>query len=501
MIKFITATDFYKTGRKYQMQPGTTRVLLNWTARAGLIEGADSAVFFGLQGHLKYDLTDLAHRTFFSQPRSDVLYDYQKMLDSCLGKYSKVTTDHISALWDLQYLPLEFCAVPEGTRVPYRVPMFTVENTHDDFAWLPSYIEDLSSSRIWLSCTSATTASRYRKMLESWCDKTGGDPSFVDIQGHDFSFRGMSCPEAAAFSGAGHLLSFQGTDTIPALEILHDVYDGGASIGGSIPATEHLIECLGGKDHELEEWDRTLDLYPEGPISKVADTWNLWNVLTNILPRLKDKIMERDGALVVRPDSGDPVLILTGDRSADPLSPEYKGVVELLWDIFGGTRTEAGYKQLDSHVGTIYGDAITYNRAWEILERLEAKGFASTNVVFGIGSYTYQYVTRDTHGFAIKGTWARVNGQEKFLSKDPITDSGTKKSATGRLVVLEKDGVPYLIDGLNFETAERYRISSLLQPIWRNGRFLKRWSLSEVKNNLFHNRIRPTKELRGTKIA
>jgi nicotinamide phosphoribosyltransferase len=482
MLDFITATDFYKTDHRRQMAVGTQRVYENWTARAPRLQGSDWVVSFGLQALLKYDLTDLANRTFFSRPRSDVLYDYQLMLDNCLGP-TEIGTEHIGALHDLQYIPLEFCALPEGTKIPYRVPMFTTENTHNDFAWVGGYIETLLSSRLWLACTSATTAHRYRKLLETYAELTGGSADFVNWQAHDFSFRGMTSPEAAAMSGAGHLLSFTGTDTIPAIKVLHDCYAGEGLIGGSVPATEHMVMCLGGKEDERETFHRLLKLYPRGIVSVVSDTWDLWKVLTETLPSLKSNILARDGKLVIRPDSGDPVLIITGDVTEPPDSPAYKGVIQLLWEQFGGAVNKAGFKELDSHIGAIYGDSITEERARQICERLKAKGFASTNIVLGVGSFTYQYCTRDTHGFAVKATWAQVDGKERFLFKDPVTDNGTKKSARGRLVVVEEDGALRLIDGLTREQQGGY-VANLLQPVWRDGRFLKRHTLAEIRSRV-----------------
>lgn len=483
MLKFISAIDFYKASHPGQIPAGTTRILQNWTPRGGRIQGIDYAVFFGLQACLKYDFTDLANRTFFSQPKSDVLYDYKKMLDSSLGSKHGIGTDHIAALHDLQYLPLEFCALPEGTRVPYRVPMFTIENTHDDFAWLPGYVEPLLSSRLWLACTSATQAYRFRKLLDLHAANTGVGADVVDWQGHDFSLRGMASPEAAMLSGGGHLLSFKGTDNIPALEMLHDIYEGGDSIGGSVSATEHMVMMIDGPGGEADTVDRLLDLYPTGTIAQVGDTWNLWNFIDVIMRGFHDKIMNRDGKLVVRPDSGDPVLILTGDATEEPGTPAHKGVVQLLWDIFGGTRTSTGHKLLDSHVGTIYGDSITYERAQQICERLEAKGFAS-QCVNGIGSYTYNYVTRDTHGFALKATWAMVDGEERMLSKRPITDTGLKFSATGRLVVTSQGGSLKLTDALTLEEASEIQTINLLKPVWRDGRFIQRITLPEILGNL-----------------
>lgn len=478
MLNFLECTDFYKTDHRRQAAPGTTRILENWTPRAGRDDGSTGAVFLGLQGHLKYDLTDLANCTFFSRPKAEVLYEYQSMLDDCLGP-TEIGTEHIAALHDLQYLPLEYCALPEGTFVPYKVPMFTVENTHDDFAWVAGYLETLTSCRVWQACTSATTARRNRQLLDLWAHTTGGDKSFVDLQGHDFSFRGMGGPEAAAFSGSGHLLYFKGSDTIPAIRFIKNVYAGKGQIGTSVSATEHMVMCLGGREDELTTFNRLLDLYPTGVFSVVSDTWDLWEVHTAILPKLKNRIMERKGKMVIRPDSGDPVLILTGDPAADSRHPAHKGVVELQWDLFSGIRNKLGYKSVDPHIGSIYGDSINTERTAEICRRLADKGFVSTSSALGYGSYTYQYVTRDTHGFAIKATWAKVNGEERKLFKDPITDSGIKKSARGRLAVVKRNNELVLVDDLSQEQHSWYS-QNLLQPVWRDGRFIKQHTWDEI---------------------
>lgn len=239
------------------------------------------------------------------------------------------------------------------------------------------------------------------------------------------------------------------------------------------------------------------NVHPTGIVSLVSDTFDLWKVLTVALPKLKDKIMARDGGpesldkVVIRPDSGDPVDILCGTYVADSIIPAYKpeqkGVVELLWEIFGGTVNEQGYKVLDPHIGAIYGDSITPERCTQICERLKAKGFASTNVVFGIGSYTYQYLTRDSLGFAMKATSVTINGKEQAIFKDPITDDGTKKSAKGRVVVLEdeENGIHY-VDASMYNSSELNTLSEsdLLQTVFENGKIVRETSLSEVRNRV-----------------
>lgn len=484
MFDFITLTDGYKLGHIHQFPEGTERVYSNFTPRSSRVDGQNKVVFFGLQYFLRRYLTEVANETFFERPRREVIGDYQRLVDEYLGP-NNVGTEHIAALHDYGRIPLQFYALPEGTHVPLRMPMFTYENTHPDFFWITNYIETLMSAVLWLPCTSATTAYRYRKLLDAYAGLSGGDPELVQWCGHDFSFRGMGSPEAAALSGAAHLLSFTGTDTIPAIRLLKQYYGADGLVGGSVPATEHAVMCAGGKEDELQTFSRLLKLYPTGIVSVVSDTWDLWEVVRTILPVLRDQILARDGKLVIRPDSGIPEDILCGDPNAASVYAR-KGIVECLWDLFGGTTDrETGVRTLDSHIGAIYGDSITEARAREICKRLLAKGFASTSVVLGIGSYTYQYVTRDTYGFAVKATWAMVNGRERMLFKDPLTDNGTKRSARGRIAIQSIDGQLHMKDGLVLDAHEQlYGDSDQLQPVWRDGVFQCEWTLAEVRKNV-----------------
>jgi nicotinamide phosphoribosyltransferase len=222
------------------------------------------------------------------------------------------------------------------------------------------------------------------------------------------------------------------------------------------------------------------ELYPTGIISIVSDTWDFWHVINMYLPILKTDIMARNGKVVIRPDSGDPVKIICGDLLAPKDSSQYKGAVECLWDIFGGTINSRGFKELDPHIGLIYGDSITLNRASMILEQLEVKGFASSNIVFGVGSYTYEYVTRDTFGFAMKATSGVVNGQRRDIFKCPKTDNGDKKSAKGLL------RVAYVKHKLVLEEQvdEIGEAVGLLQPVFIDGRLIQRTTLQEIRELL-----------------
>lgn len=494
-INPINAIDFYKSDHRRQYPEGTTRVYSNFTARSAKYAPFDSKkhsnkiVFFGLQYFIKDFLINTWNYNFFNQPINKILENYKRRMENSLGKDS-IKTKHIEDLYKLGYLPLKIKSLNEGDLVPIGVPVLTIENTVDDFFWLTNYIETVFSSYMWKPITSATIAFQYKKILKKYAEKTGADISFIDFQAHDFSFRGMSCFQDAAISGAAHLSCFVGTDTVPAIDLIEEYYLGNSDvelIGCSVPATEHSVMCMGGKDNEIETFKRLINhLYPKGIVSIVSDTWDFWKVITEYCFVLKENILNRDGKVVIRPDSGDPVKIICGDPSAIKNSPENKGAVECLFEIFGGTLTEKGYKQLDSHIGLIYGDSITVERAEMILEQLEKKGFSSSNVVFGIGSYTYQYVTRDSFGFAMKSTSGVVNGERKNIFKDPKTDNGIKKSATG-LIRIEIENGEYVLKDKQTEEQEK---EGFLSTVFYNGKLIKETSISDIRNRINNNLMR-----------
>ncbi len=485
-INPLTCIDFYKADHRRQYPDGTTLVVSNLTPRSGkhaTIDNKSEMVFFGLKYFLQDFLIDTFEEHFFNQPKEAVVSAYKRRMDTSLGK-DAVPVEHIGALHDLGFLPVEIRAVPEGTIVPVGVPCLTIHNRHPEFFWLTNYLETILSTYLWLPCTSATTARDYRCLLEEYARGTGTPVGFVDFQAHDFSFRGMSSLQSAAISGAAHLLYFVGTDTVPAIDLLEQYYSADAEqelIGCSVPATEHSVMCMGQEEGELATFRRLIvDLYPKGIVSIVSDTWDFWRVIGEFAVELKAEILARDGKVVFRPDSGNPADILCGDPAAPEGSPASKGAVQLLWEIFGGRITDRGYKLLDSHVGLIYGDSITFERAKDILQRLEAKGFASGNVVFGIGSFTYQYVTRDTWGFAVKATFGGVGGLPRNIHKAPKTDDGTKKSAKGLLCVYRGDDGRLAVEqGVSWEKFVGEK--NLLRVAFRDGKILAKESLSTIR--------------------
>lgn len=482
--------DYYKIAH-YGMYPnGTQKVYSNLTARKSRMEGVNSVVVFGLQYFIKEYLISQWNENFFSKPWSEVEGKYLRMINATLGK-GAVDTAHIKQLHDLGYLPLCIKALPEGTSVLIRTPFVTITNTVDHAYWLVNYLESVWSCITWQPITSATIAREFRKMLDRYAMDTVGNTAFCQWQGHDFSLRGMSSLESACTSGAAHLLSFTGTDTIPAIEFLEKYYGADVEkelVGASVPATEHSILCFGGKDGEIETFERLLDKFPKGLLSMVSDTWSLPNVVCKILPTLKEKIQKREGKLVIRPDSfwTDPVDCLCGFDGFHPqmekLNAEEKnvirkGLIEALWDIFGGSVNAKGYKELAPCIGAIYGDSISIERAERISQRLKDKGFASTNCVYGIGSYTYQFNTRDTFGMAIKATYGIVNGEALEVFKDPVTDDGMKKSAKGLIRVDLVDGHYTYADCVTPEEEQKGE----LKTVFLDGKLVLDQTLAEIR--------------------
>lgn len=439
----LTAIDFYKADHRSQYPKGTSLVFSNFTPRSSRMPDIDQVVFFGLEYYLQEYLINFWNDGFFHLNKEAAVAQYKRRMTNA---GINITYEHIEELHDYGKLPIEIWALPEGTAVPLNIPMFVMWNTRPEFFWLTNYLETSISQILWGPCTSATIAKEYRRRLDLAAELTGGSPEFVGWQGHDFSMRGMYGLEASMLSGAAHLLSFNGTDTVAAIDFLECYYGADSDnelIGGSVPATEHSVMCMGSEDGELETFRRLLtDVYPTGIVSVVSDTWDYWKVWTELLPQLKEEIMSREGTLTIRPDSGDPVKVICGDPMAPDGSPEWYGSFELAWNLFGGTTNEKGFRQLDPHINLIYGDSITLDRCSSILQGLTHKGFVPS-MVFGIGSYTYQHNTRDTFGFAIKATYGEINGEPRDIFKDPKTDSaigGSKKSHKGLLAVYDLDG-------------------------------------------------------------
>jgi len=515
--------DVYKEFHSRAYHPDVTEVYANFTSRSGKlsnIENNEKVAFVGLQYFIKSYLEE-EWSEFFTADKISAVANHKRILSAMLG-YS-VDVKYLEELHDLGYLPLRIKALPEGTLVPYLVPPITIVNTKAGFQWLTNMIETVLSCENWPIQTSATTSVAYLKVFKEFATKTGLPQDFVPFQGHDFSFRGMFGKHAAAMSGFGHLASgLAGTDTITAVLFAEKYYGANVDnelVGCSVDATEHSVTCSWIMEGEIEFFKYLMrEQSPTGILSVVSDTWDFWTLVTDYLPQLKQEILARDGTLVIRPDSGDPVKILTGykvspvsdyselfkeqkeaakdaldkgfeayrwkgesfaienEQSTLLMECEVKGLIECLWDTFGGTTTAQGFKLLDDHIGAIYGDAITLQRQRQILQRLMDKGFAS-KVVLGIGSYSYQYVTRDTHGSAVKATSVVKNGERVAIFKDPKTDT-KKKSAKGLLKIERVAGELTLFDDVSPEQETQ----GLLEVVFEDGKLVKETTLAEIRS-------------------
>lgn len=416
-------TDFYKIGHINQYPKGTENVYSVWAARNTKWANTkpNKVVHFGIKMYIQ-KLQEFS-KWFFNLSKEQLeleLQEYKSFLDLSLN--ANININHWKKLHELGYLPLKIKSVEECKEYDIQTPLVTIENTVSNFYWLTNFIETSISANLWLASNSATIAYNLREYLETvYKNHTEEEKSFIDFQCHDFSYRGMGGDESAIISGMGHLAFFSGSDTIPAIKRYKEIY--GVHKGYSVTATEHSVMCAGGKETEKETYERLLNTYPTGILSIVSDTWDYFGVVNEILPQLKDKIMSRDGKLVIRPDSGNPKYIILQ-------------TLEDLEKHFDVIHDSTGLKMFNK-IGLIYGDSMTLESVKDIMDTMISKGYSPLNIVFGIGSFTYQYNTRDNYSFAMKATSVVINGVEKDIVKDPKTDPN-KKSLTGRFDNLEE---------------------------------------------------------------
>ena len=476
-------SDSYKQAHP-RMYPDNQEYLVSYlTPRKAMNKDFPKMVVYGVQPFI-VDMMD-AFDTFFAADLDWVMYDYDHYIDAHLG-LGNVARDRIVELHELGYLPLEIRALPEGTVVDMGVPIVEMRNTHPRFAWLVQWVECLLQTEVWPMCAYATVGYEYHKVAEKWYSKTapGANP-FMAMA--DFGFRGMSCLEDATRCSASWLLSFNKTSTIPALPYLDDYYSADCAengIGIGAVSTEHSVMAANFAidGDEISFVKRMLtEIYPNTSFSMVSDTYDYWNMVDNIIPACKEEILAHNGKLLIRPDSGDMVEITIN-------------TIEKLWNTFGGTVNEAGYKVLDPHIGLIYGDGCTLNKVAEIYKLLAMMGFASTNVVFGVGAFcfhalfspdnTFTVLTRDTWGMAMKATWGMFGGKEVPIYKDPKTDNGLKKSQKGCCAI------EYDVSGERFTCRDGFHEwvndnDTLLLTVFEDGAMPKEQTFQEIRARLY----------------
>lgn len=514
--------DAYKLGHAFMQPEGVNLIYSTWTARSNKYHpGCKNTVVFGAQGFIKEYLVDFFNEWFFSRDINDIEKDFvRKVKASFHTGYCDFT--RFRKLHELGYLPIEVWGVPEGTVLPPHIPDHVIWNTDINFAWLPQYLEDLWSCHNWQPTTSATTAYYRRKLLEHYVQATVGDMDCLKHMCGDFSMRGMTGEDAAYSSSAGHLLSFDRTATVEANSYLEEYYmadlnEPWQAPGLGIPSLEHSVVCqnvayykeklAGGylpeymkeyvRQAVMNNWEPNLiaemcfllrlltEVQPNGVLTYVSDTYDYWGIVTKVIPAIKDVIFRRKGTLSIRPDSGNPVHIVCGDPMAEPGSPEFKGTLNILFDIFGYETNKMGCKKLPPQIGLIYGDAITTEITKDIGDWCAANNVAINNIAFGIGAYTYQYVTRDTRGYAIKATDAIIERLGELpLYKAPKTDPG-KRSPKGCVAVIKNNHNEYLmVDNLTLAEAKKYP-GNIMTPKFRNGEQLNRESIYAIRDRLW----------------
>lgn len=455
----LLRTDVYKMGHMEQYVPGCEKVYSYLQARSS--KRFKESVFFGLRPYLSYLQDPITHENV------DEFLDKRRKI---LGHNSAEIGKKMHQLADLGYWPLKIKAIPEGTVIPTNNVLLTITNTHPDFYWTVGFVESLLL-KIWYPITVATTSHEYRKLVNVMFDRTvPQEQHFLkDFMVHDFGYRGDSSEESSIISGMSHLTSFTGSDTVVALKGVETFYpckDDSKLIMASVPASEHSVMCSFGRDNEFDAYQHMLNLYPTGLVSIVSDTYNLWTVLMDFAPRLKDQILARDGKVVFRPDSGDPKLIICGDPDANPYSPAGKGALRILAEIFGAERNSKGFLEINPKVGLIYGDGMYLERYKDVLETMERMGFAASNLVIGVGGIL-RYHSRDTLGFAIKATKITVDGKEVSIMKDPITDF-SKRSHRGYLQLDRSDGQFITFD----DVTAAQEATGVLRTVFENGSIL-----------------------------
>lgn len=474
--------DFYKATHDMQLPKNITKSMSYFTPRMSRVNMWDEVVMFGLQGFIKTYLMDYFNEAFFERTFDEVVGEYERVLNAALGK-GAYSSEKIKKLHRLGYLPIEILALPEGTKVPMHVPMFGVTNTHPDFAWLPQALESLISAEMWHPMLSATVGATYRDIVNKYYDMSCSDALPKARALGDFSFRGQECLQSAVKSSAGWCLSFLNTATVPVIPYLEENYNCDCTneeVAFGAVSTEHSVMCsnYAVDGDEIILLRRLLtEIYPDTSFSVVLDSYDYWNMINEVLPQLKEEILNHNGCMLMRGDSGDCVEVVTQ-------------TVFRLWEIFGGTINEKGYKVLDPHVKAIYGDSITIQRCQEIYKILVDNGFACSNVSLGVGSFSMQCVeedgilkpfTRDTFSSCIKATYMEIDGKGYPIFKNP-KDGGFKKSQKGLCRVYRNaEGVLAFEDG--YENPADIKDNEL-QTIFKDGKLIKEESLQEIRARL-----------------
>lgn len=459
-MNIIKLTDSYKVTHWLQYPPETQVVYSYLEARKASYGGELSrTMFFGLQYFLKKYLTGVRVTEEFIQDGKDFWGKHLGNPDLFNEKgWRHILEKHGGKL------PVRIKAVPEGEVVEVKNILMSIENTDPECFWLTNYLETILVE-VWYPSTVASASMFCRQMIYESLVKSG-TPSLIDFKLHDFGFRGVSSPESAGIGGAAHLINFLGTDTAVGMEVLESYYQGERPVAFSVPASEHSTITAWGRADEYKAFENMLDKYPEGIVACVSDSFDIFEACKVWAGPLKEKILARNGTLVVRPDSGTP----------EEIVPK---ILELLSPI-GYTTNSKGYKVLDPHVRVLQGDGITPYSMELILDAVMKAGWSTDNILFGMGGGLLQNWTRDSLSFAMKCSMIERNGIEVEVYKDPITDKG-KISKKGRQIL--KWGPKGTLPELQTvsESDNITMAKDILQTVFENGELLVDHKLSDIR--------------------
>jgi nicotinamide phosphoribosyltransferase len=444
-------TDSYKPTHAPQYPPNTTKVYSYLESRGG----PSDVVFAGLQPILKRHL--MMPVTYNEVNESLMLLKTHFGTDAYLNRkgWDRILNVHSG------YLPVMIRAVPEGSIIPSQHVLMTVENTDPELPWITNYIESLLV-QVWYPTTVATYSWRIKQVIRRYMETTADSLDKLPFMLHDFGFRGASSPESAALGGVAHLFNFMGTDTLVALDFAARYYDE-VCAGFSIPAAEHSTITAWGREHEVDAYRNMLEQFPTGLVAVVSDSYDVYRACLELWgSELRQRVLERDGVLVIRPDSGNPCQVV----------PE---LLEILGKAFGTVTNKRGFKLLNPKVRLIQGDGIDLEMVEDILYAVFSRGWSAENLAFGSGGALLQKHDRDEHKFAFKCSYVERDGQpvDYDVCKNPVTDPG-KRSKAGRLALTRTEGKYQTISGTNVA-------GDLLQPVFNNGGLLRDESLKTIR--------------------
>jgi nicotinamide phosphoribosyltransferase len=451
----ILNTDSYKLTHWWQYPPNTRFIYSYVCSRGGFFDHSQMA---GLQYILKsnfagrvFTMDDVdaaaqfARDHFGSNPKT---FNYEGWKKLCT-KYGGV-------------LPLRIKAVKEGSLVAAQNAIVTIENTDPEFYWLTNWAETVLL-QVWYPITVGSLSRAIKQIIGEALVRTG-DPSLLPLKLHDFGFRGVSSRESAAIGGAAHLFNFLGTDNMPAIELLQQFYSSQMA-GISIPASEHSTMTSWGRDHEVDAFRNMLDNVPEGYVACVSDSYDIFSAVRNLWGgQLKDRVLQRNGTLVIRPDSGDAVTVL-------------EELFRIAAEIFGYEVNRKGWKVLSPRVRFIQGDGVNYHTIQNMIFQLTRKGWSMDNWSFGMGGALLQQVNRDTLRFALKCSAIDIDGKWHDVYKRPVTDPA-KDSRAGRFVLL-RQGNEFVTRTL--EEAGPDRSADQLETVLENGVLKRDQTLEEIR--------------------